>query len=116
MSTPPNNREPSIWELSERIQAMDRHHRESFAELKAILGSLDRTYLRSDVYEARHQALRDEVGVVNSRLTEVDNRHGEEIADMRAGNRWVGRAAITGILLPIIATVIAALVLSGGFR
>lgn len=116
MSMQPPQREPSIWELSERIQAMDRHNREGLAEIKAILGGLDRTYMRTDVYQARHQALRDEVASVSSRLTEVDNRHGEEIAEMKSGYRWVSRAAITGLLLPVLATIIAALALSGGFR
>lgn len=116
MQPPPNPREPSIWELSERIQAMDRHNREGLAEIKTALGSLDRTYMRADVYQARHQALRDEVAAVNVRLTEVDNRHGDEIADIKNGYRWVSRAAITGLLLPVLATIIAALALSGGFR
>jgi hypothetical protein len=109
-------REPSIWELSEQIRAMDRNHREGLAEIKATLAALDRVYLRSDVYQARHQALRDEVATVAARLAEVDARHGDEIGEMRSGYRWVSRAAITGLLLPVLATIIAAIALSGGLR
>lgn len=117
MSMPqPPMREPSTWELSEQIQAMDRHHREGLAEIKATLGALDRVYMRTDVYQARHEALRNEVGGVSTRLTETDNRLGAEIAEIKAGYRWVSRAAITGLLLPILATIIAALALSGGFH
>lgn len=109
-------REPSIWELSEQIKAMDRAHREGIAELKASFSTLDRVYMRTDVYLARHEALRNEVAAVSLRLTEVDNRHGEEIANIQGSYRWVSRAAFTGLLLPVLVAIIVAVALSGGLR
>lgn len=109
-------REPSIWELSEQIKAMDSHHREGLAEIKATLAGLDRVYMRTDVYQARHEALRNEVGGVRTSVTEVDNRLGAEIAEIKSGYRWVSRAAITGLLLPVLVAIIVAIALSGGLR
>lgn len=107
-------REPSIWELSEQIKAMDRAHREMFARIEAVLAGLDGKYLRADVYGARHDGLRSEVRAVADRVTEVDNRLGSEIADIRGSQRWQARAAVTGVIFPIVVTIVVAIVLAGG--
>ena len=71
-------------------------------------------YLRVDVYEARHTSLRGEVALQLAAMqTSINNAH--QLATAVDGRlTWVARAAIGGLLFPVIAAVVAALLLAGG--
>ena len=101
-------RDPSPGELADDL-----------AELKAMLLAINTKidtlpYLRVDVYEARHTSLRSEVALQMAAMqTSVNTAHSLALAvDGRL--TWVARAAIGGLLFPIIAGVVAALLLAGG--
>ncbi len=83
-------REPSLLEVKEDIDEMR-------AELRGLRSDLSVTYVRQDVYEAHRTARDTRVAELEGRLT------------------WAWRAAVTGILLPIIATIVV-FFLTGGPR
>lgn len=81
-------REPSLGELADDIHEMR-------ADVHALRGVLERTYLRLDVYEAHRQA-RD------TRLAALEARA------MRATQYAIG-----GLLMPILAAVVVYLLIGG---
>lgn len=93
---------------------------EDMAELKHMLAEvhakLDRLpFLRTDVYEARHTSLRNEIAL---QMAEFDRRlldEGRRIGTLEDRSTWVSRTAVAGLLLPIIvALVVGALIAGGG--
>lgn len=59
---------------------------------------IEEVYLRKDVYELAHKA------VV------------EDVAEIQERQRWLARTAITALVLPIIVSIVAAIILTGGVR
>jgi hypothetical protein len=57
---------------------------------------MEQTYVRQDVYDARHQILVDRVGKVEDRHT------------------WLARTSLTALVLPIVVGIVIAIILSGG--
>lgn len=100
-------REPSPAELAEDLarieQAVERGANETRLALESLatrvenaLAKIETTYVRQDVYEARH-------GTLVSRVEKVEER-----------STWLGRTAVTALLLPILVTIVAAAILAGG--
>lgn len=102
------NRDPSPGELADDL-----------AELKQMLHELtvkidNLPYLRVDVYEARHTSLRGEVALQLAAMqTSINNAHSLAVAvDGRL--TWVARAAVGGLLFPIIVAIVVGVLLAGG--
>ena len=74
-------REPTLGELADDL-------REIRDDLRALPDRLDATYVRRDVYELRIAHLEERQEATDARLT------------------WIGRTAITGVLLPIVVAVV----------
>lgn len=94
-------RDPSPGELADDL-----------AELKAMLAALTAKidslpYLRVDVYEARHTSLRDQIAL---QLADYERR----MKQLEDRSTWVARAAITGVLLPVIVALVVGVLLAGG--
>lgn len=87
-------REPSGLELAEDIRQLTR----AIEALTRRFDELGQTYLPREVYEAHHQALADEVARQARQLT------------------WIGRAAVSGLLFPILTAVIIAVIFALGAR
>lgn len=85
-------REPSGLELAEDIRQLTR----AIEALTRRFDDLGATYLPREVYEARHQSLVDEV-----------TRQGRQLT-------WIGRAAVTGLLFPVLTAVIVAVIFLAG--
>lgn len=63
-----------------------------------LFAKIESTFVRQDVYDARHSILISRVDKVEERST------------------WLGRTAVTALLLPILVTIVVAVVLAGGGR
>ena len=85
-------------DLAEIKAAIAASARETRAAIDALVVRIESTYVRRDVYEARHQTLVEKVSKVEERHT------------------WVSRTALTALFLPIAVATIAAILLSGGWR
>ena len=59
---------------------------------------IEEVYVRRDVYDLAHRSLED-------RVKEADDRH-----------TWLARTAVTALVLPIIVSIVAAIILTGGIR
>lgn len=88
--TTPERRADDIT-LGEVVRRLD----DVIRRLDGLTARLDDTYLRKDVYEVRHKNLREDV---------------DQILD---GQQWNRRLAVSGIVVPILATIIAAVLLAG---
>lgn len=88
--THPDRRASDDITLGEVVRRLDDITR----QLAGLADRLDETYLRKDVYEVKHVNLRHDV---------------DEILEQQQWNR---RLAVSGIVLPVLATVIAALILA----
>lgn len=95
-------REPSTDELAEDLarieRAVERGASETRAAIEALAAKMEQTYVRQDVYDARHSILMSRVDKVEERST------------------WLGRTAVTALLLPILVAIVAAVILAGGGR
>lgn len=89
-------REPSPLELAEDLKDLTTAIREHTKQVNARFDGLAGTFIPREVYEAYHAALRQEVARLDNKLT------------------WATRAAVTGILFPVVVSVIVALVLLVG--
>jgi hypothetical protein len=87
--TQPDRRADDIT-LGEVVRRLDDVSR----QLASLAARLDETYLRKDVYEVKHVNLRNDV---------------DEILEQQQWNR---RLAVSGIVVPVLATIIAALILA----
>ena len=85
-------------DLAEIKAAIAASTRETRAAIDALVVRIESTYVRRDVYEARHQTLVEKVSKVEERHT------------------WVSRTALTALFLPVLVTIVAAILLSGGWR
>lgn len=85
-------------DLAEIKAAIAASARDTRAAIDALVVRIESTYVRRDVYEARHIALLEKVSKVEERHT------------------WVSRTALTALFLPIMVTIVAAILLSGGGR
>ena len=83
------DREPTLGEIAEDLRDLMR-------SVDRLTETVERTYVRLDVYRAEQTGIVERVRRMEDRLT------------------WVGRAAVTGLLLPILVAVILALILTGG--
>lgn len=92
--------EPTLGEISKDLRALKKESAEDMDDLKKSLARLvdavERTYVRLDVYRAEQESVQRRVDRVEERLT------------------WVSRAAVTGLLLPALVTLILALFMAGG--
>lgn len=84
-----------------RLPEVVRRLEEVVAELREMRRTMEATYVRRDVYMLAHQALED-------RVTDLRGDF-DELLKQQAANR---RLAVSGLALPVIATVIAALILA----
>lgn len=95
-------REPTLGEVADDLRelrdAVDKNGDELRRAVDRLTEQIAETYVRKDVYEARHGTLIDRVAKVEERQT------------------WSTRTAVTALLLPILVAVIVALVLTGGGR
>jgi hypothetical protein len=118
----PRDREITPYELAGSFGALRR----SVDGLSNRLDNLDTRYVMQavDVERERRWAeqvtgLRRDVADVSEELrdarAELTKLAGvpKELADVRATLRWVSRAAVTGVLFPIIVAILAALALRG---
>lgn len=83
-------REPSTSEIAEDL-------REIRAGIDRLIDTVERTYVRLDVYRAEQASLELRVGRVEER------------------NQWLARVAVSGLALPILVAVILGLIVAGGF-
>lgn len=94
------SREPTLGEIAEDL-----------SEIKSILSNLPdhiaRTYVRQDVYNARHDALRAAVDSAQLSMT-------KRIEELEASLKWAWRTAVTGLMLPMIVAVLTALIVALG--
>lgn len=82
-------------DLAEIKRAVERGARETHDAIERLSNRIESTYVRRDVYEARHQTLVEKV-------TKVEERH-----------TWVSRTAMAALFLPIVVSIVAAIVLGG---
>lgn len=94
---------PREWSLAELAEDLAETRDELRADSKAtrarideLIQTIDRTYMRQDVYQAKHEAL-----VV--KVDKIEDRH-----------TWLSRTAITALILPIVVGVFLAIMLSTG--
>lgn len=85
-------REPSGLELAEDIRQLTR----AIEALTKRFDDLGQTYLPRELYEAHHTTLANEVTRQARQLT------------------WIGRAAVTGLLFPVVVAVIVAVIFAVG--
>lgn len=85
-------------DLAEIKRAVERGARDTRLAIDALASRIESTYVRKDVYEARHATLVDKVGKFEDRLT------------------WSFRTAVTALVLPILVGVVLTIILSGGAR
>lgn len=86
-------REPSAGELAEDIHEIKEL-------LKGLPDELDKTYVRRDVNHERMVAVDARFQTVETRVFVLEGR-----------STWIGRAAITGLLMPILVSVIVGIIL-----
>lgn len=95
----PSGRVPDPAELADDLAeikaAVERGARETSDAIRRLSERIETTYIRRDVYEARHAILQEKV-------TKVEERH-----------TWVGRTALAALFLPILVSIVAAIVLGG---
>jgi hypothetical protein len=82
-------------ETRKAIEALAAESRQANHDMFAKIES---TFVRQDVYDARH-------AIVLTRLDKVEER-----------GTWLGRTAVTALLLPILVTIVVAVILAGGGR
>jgi hypothetical protein len=97
------DRVPDPSELAEDLARIERAVERGAAETRKAIDALalriESTYVRQDLYDARHTALTE-------RVSKVEDRH-----------TWIARTSITALLLPILVGVVVAVILaSGGVR
>lgn len=85
-------------DLAEIKQMVASGSRETRDAIDALALKIETTYVRRDVYDARHTILEVRVGKVEERQT------------------WTNRTAITAIVLPILVAVVAVYIQTGGVR
>lgn len=108
-----NGREPSLGELDEKLD-----------ELKADLTTFASTYLPRELYEARHQAMRDNLALQLSSLETAVKEMGARVdtrldsierlakaADTKA--TWAMRLVVSATITVLIAAAVGLLVSSG---
>ena len=88
--------EPSPAEMMSRIE-------ELLAEVKDVKRTIETTYTRSDVYAAQRAGDRAEVRALR-----------EDLDIIAAQRRQLVMLALSGLLLPVIVSIVVALVLGGG--
>lgn len=88
--------EPSPAEMMRRIE-------ELLAEVKDVKRTIETTYTRSDVYAAQRAGDRAEVRALR-----------EDLDIIAAQRRQLVMLALSGLLLPVIVSIVVALVLGGG--
>lgn len=95
----PGGRVPEPAELADDLAeikaAVERGAKETRQAIEALSSRIESTYVRRDVYEARHQTLVEKVSKVEERHT------------------WVSRTAMAALFLPIVVTIVAAIILGG---
>lgn len=85
-------------DLAEIKRAVEHGARDTRAAIDALAARIESTYVRQDVYRLAHQNL-------EGRVKTVEDRH-----------TWLARTSITALILPVIVTIVAAIILSGGVR
>lgn len=94
------DRVPDPSELAEDLARIERAVERGAAEMRqafeALAARIETTYVRRDVYDAKHRILEVRVGKVEERYT------------------WIGRTAITALVLPILVGVVVAVILATG--
>lgn len=103
------DREPSPGELAEDIAKLDRKLDILVDRIDAKFDRLDsnitKNYPRSDLYAANRAADLSRVESADRRVAAVEERL-----------TWVGRAAVTGLLLPVLVAIIVGVILVGNLR
>lgn len=98
---PPRERSPDeLYEDLARIEsAVERGSAETRKAIDDLAKRIESTYVRQDVYDARH-------GILVDRVAGIEERH-----------KWVGRTALTALVLPVLVSVVVAVILAtGGVR
>lgn len=85
-------------DLAEIKAAIDAGARETRAMFADLLSRIESTYVRQDVYNARHSQLVE-------RVSKVEERH-----------TWVSRTAVAALLLPVVVMIVALIVSGGGVQ
>lgn len=84
-------RQPSLGEIADDI-----------AEIKNLL---NQSYVRKDLYEAKHDAL-------NRRVDSAIKNIADDVADINRRMSWVARAAVASLLFPILTGVTVAIIVA----
>jgi hypothetical protein len=87
-------REVSTAELAEDVKNLTAAVERFNDTIEKLTERIEGTYLRKDVYEIAHSQLVTQVAAMDGRLS------------------WASRAAITGVLFPIVAGIVAVLIVS----
>jgi thiamine monophosphate synthase len=91
------DREVTIGELADDVTHLT-------AAVERLSQAIETTYVRKDVYDLAHTVLVDMVHLNNQ-------RHDTAIRAIEARQTWIGRTAVTALLLPLITGVVVALLL-----
>ena len=90
------SRVPDVEEVAEDVRDLALAVRSLEVTVNTRFTELSTTFLPREVYEAYHSTLRAEVARIDDRLT------------------WAWRTAVAGLLLPIMVSIIVALVMTLG--
>lgn len=86
---PPTGREPTLGEISDDVHEIK-------SSLNKLIESIERTYVRLDVYQVQH-------GVIDKRVSAIEDR-----------DKWVARLLVASLLLPIVVGAVLAFVVGQG--
>lgn len=85
--------------LDEKVVDRERANAQTLTTLAEVLRELSQTvqstYVRRDVYSGDHQGMSTRLKVIEDRQT------------------WIARTAVTGVVLPFLVTIMAAIYLTG---
>lgn len=94
------DRVPDASELAEDLARIERAVERGAAETRKAIDALalriESTYVRQDLYDARHSALMD-------RMSKMEDRH-----------TWMARTSITALVLPVLVGIVVAVILASG--